>query len=128
MWKAIRDAEGRRGVRLRRCSTSCAAREQPLADADEQRFEHGLLRGEVAVDRRTAHPGRRAEVFDGDAVEAALGEQPGGRVEQRGTAVGLGLAALRGPARVLRAGICASTRSRQNAKRCSPRSPISARS
>ena len=67
--------------------------EQALAHPDEQRREHGLLAGEVPVDRGAADADRRAQVLDRDAVEAAAGEQLRGGREQRVAALGLGATA-----------------------------------
>ena len=55
--------------------------QQPLADVDEHLGQHRVLGVEVLVERRAADAHGLADVADGDAVEAALGEQPRGRVE-----------------------------------------------
>ena len=47
----------------------------------------------MAVDGRPADACRRAEVFHGDAVEATLGKESGGRGEEHRTAIGLRLLA-----------------------------------
>ena len=53
-----------------------AAAEELLAHLDEDRAEQRLLVGEVPVHRRAADADRSAEVFEADAAEAALGEEP----------------------------------------------------
>ena len=62
-WKSIRPSSAAAG---RRCAVDDlrGAGEQPGADADQQLDEQRLLVGEVAVDRRAAHPGRRADVLE----------------------------------------------------------------
>ena len=64
--------------------------EQPLRRVHQDRGEHGLLARKVPVYGGAADPGRPADVFEGDAVVAVLGEQPGGGFEQRGPALLLG--------------------------------------
>ena len=49
--------------------------EEPLADRDQHLGEHGVLGGEVLVERRPGDPARRADVGDADPVEAARREQ-----------------------------------------------------
>ena len=93
------ERDERRGAPRRRprtaSTTARASVEQVPADADQQRGEHRLLAGEVPVDGRPADADGGAEVFDRHAVEAAVGEERGGGLEQGGAAVGFGLAALR---------------------------------
>ena len=55
--------------------------EQLLADRDQHLGEHRVLGREVLVERGPGDAARRAEVGDRDAVEAALGEEVGGDVE-----------------------------------------------
>ena len=55
--------------------------EQLLADRDQHLREDRVLGREVLVERRTGDAARRAQVRDGDPVEAALGEQVRGDVE-----------------------------------------------
>ncbi len=57
------------------------AGQQPLADADEQLGEHRVLAGEVPVEAGAADPDGGAYLVDADAVEAALGEEAGGLLE-----------------------------------------------
>ena len=81
-------AQGRRGIRLA-VDDGPAAVEQPGARIEQDRGEHRLLAGEVPVDGRAADAGGAADVFEGDAVEPALGEQSCGGGEQRAAPVGL---------------------------------------
>ena len=92
-WKPHQGVECGGRVVAGRVHDGPTAGEQSLADADEQRGQHRLLAGEVAVDGRPADADRRAEVLDRDAVEAAVGEQPRGGRQQRVAALGLGAAA-----------------------------------
>jgi hypothetical protein len=49
--------------------------QQPLADAHQHLGEHGVLAGEVPVERGPADAARRTELADRHPVIAALGEQ-----------------------------------------------------
>ena len=55
--------------------------QQLLADGDQHLREHGVLGREVLVERRPRDAAGRPEIGDRDAVEAALGEQVRGDVE-----------------------------------------------
>jgi hypothetical protein len=55
--------------------------EQTLADVDEHRRQHGVLGGEVLVERRSRDPASPADLADGDTVEALGGEQLGRGLE-----------------------------------------------
>ncbi len=87
----------RRGLVARSVLDLGAPGEQVVADSDQEGGENGLFRGEMPVDRWSAHTGGGAEVFDRHAVEAPLGEEGGGGLQERRAAVRLRLAALRGP-------------------------------
>ncbi len=87
-------AEGGCGIRLG-VHHPLATVVQALAHADEEGGKHSLLSAEVTVDGWAADAGRSAQVFDRDPVEAALGEEPGRRFEQRAATVGLRAAAQR---------------------------------
>ena len=56
--------------------------EELVDDAVDQRDEQLVLAREVPVDRRAAHARGRADLGDADTVEAALGDELRGRVEQ----------------------------------------------
>lgn len=58
-----------------------AAVQQPAGDADQQLGEHRVLAGEVPVQPGPADTHGGAYLVDADAVEAALGEEPGGLLE-----------------------------------------------
>jgi hypothetical protein len=84
--------EGERHVPLDQCGESVVGAvgachpllplgQQALADGDQHLGENGVLGVEVLVQRRAAHAHGLADVTDGDAVEAALGEQPRGHVQ-----------------------------------------------
>ena len=70
------DRLGGRPVGLRH--PPLAARQQPPADADQQLGEHRVLAREVPVEPGPADADRGAYLVHADAVEAALGEEPGG--------------------------------------------------
>lgn len=82
------DQRGEHGRRVtgRGRHTLPAAVEEPAADADEQLGEHGVLAREMAVQARPADADGRPYLIDAHAVEAALGEEPGGLVEDLLTA------------------------------------------
>jgi hypothetical protein len=66
------------------CQSTRATRalgQQALADGDEHLGQDGVLGVEVLVQRRAADAHGLADVADGDAVEAALGEQSRGHVQ-----------------------------------------------
>jgi hypothetical protein len=55
--------------------------QQRVADAHQQLGEHRVLAGEVPVQAGTADTDRGAYLVDAHPVEAALGEEPGGLLE-----------------------------------------------
>jgi hypothetical protein len=74
----------------RRCDPGFALLEQPLADVGERRRQQVALAGEVLVDGRPGDAAGPADVVHGGTVEAALGEQRGGGVEDLLPPVGHG--------------------------------------
>ncbi|SCE46123.1 hypothetical protein GA0115252_150934 [Streptomyces sp. DfronAA-171] len=66
---------------LGRREARASAREQALADADEQFGEHRVLAREVAVEAGAADAHGRAYLVHPDPVEAARGEEAGGLPE-----------------------------------------------
>ena len=77
-----------------RASTARPPAQEPLAHPQEDRAEQRLLVREVAIDGGTADAHRCAEVFEADAAEAALGEQPRRLVQDGGLPVGFRAVAL----------------------------------
>ena len=77
----------RAGARDGRVHALPADAEQLLADGDQHLREHRLLGVEVLVERRPGDPAGRAEVGDGDTVEAPRGEQLGRGVEDLGPSI-----------------------------------------
>lgn len=69
-----------RGARRLRHAVA-AAGQQPLADADEQLGQHGVLAREVPVQAGAADAHRGAYLVDADTVESARGEEAGGLTE-----------------------------------------------
>src|SRR4051812_10884768 len=82
--------------------------EQPLHPLVEQREQDGGLRVEVPVDPGADDPGRRADVGHADGVEAALGDQLGGRAQDPLPPVGVAGAHALGHQRTSSAGTSTS--------------------
>ena len=72
--------DGRTGVRGLP-SPEPALAEKLLADRDQHLGEHGVLAREVPVEPRAADAHRGTYLVDAHAVEAALGEEPRGLLE-----------------------------------------------
>lgn len=84
MWpsmSASRSASGEPSPEASSETRCCPLGQQPLADADEQLGEHRVLAGEVPVEAGAADSDGGAYLVDADAVEAALGEEAGGLLE-----------------------------------------------
>lgn len=73
--------EDRLGVPVRLRHPPLATREQLPADPHQQFGEHRVLAREVPVQTGAADADRRSYLVHPDAMEAALGEQPGGLLQ-----------------------------------------------
>lgn len=84
MWpsmSASRSASGDLSPEASSETLSCPCGQQPLADADEQFGEHRVLAREVPVEAGAADADGGTYLVDADPVEAALGKEAGGLLE-----------------------------------------------